>query len=77
HQHSYIDLIDETVIKRIKRFDPDYIFVGMCFSKQEEWIQKHRHTCKRTVMMGGGGSFEMYSGTKKRGPKLFIKLKIE
>ena len=77
YHHGYIDLNDETVIKRIKRFDPDYIFVGMGFPKQEEWIQKHRHTFKRTVMMGVGGSFEIYSGTKKRAPKLFIKLNIE
>ena len=39
YHHGYIDLNDETVIKRIKRFDPDYIFVGMGFPKQEEWIQ--------------------------------------
>ena len=28
-------------------------------------------------MMGVGGSFEIYSGTKKRAPKLFIQLNIE
>ena len=39
YHHGYIDLNDETVIKRIQRFNPDYIFVGMGFPKQEEWIQ--------------------------------------
>ena len=77
YHHGYIDLNDETVIKRIQRFNPDYIFVGMGFPKQEEWIQKHRHTFKSTVMMGVGGSLEIYSGTKKRAPKLFIQLNIE
>ena len=28
-------------------------------------------------MMGVGGSFEIYSGTKNSAPKLFIKLNIE
>lgn len=28
-------------------------------------------------MMGVGGSLEIYSGTKKRAPKLFIQLNIE
>ncbi|UDI78964.1 WecB/TagA/CpsF family glycosyltransferase [Staphylococcus taiwanensis] len=77
YHHGYINLNDETVIKRIQRFNPDYIFVGMGFPKQEEWIQKYRHTFEQTVLMGVGGSFEIFSGTKKRAPKLFIKLNIE
>ena len=40
YHHGYIDLSDETVVKRIQRFNPDYLFVGMGFPKQEEWIQK-------------------------------------
>lgn len=77
HHHGYIDLEDETVVKRIKMFKPDYIFVGMGYPKQEAWITKHAKQFEQTVMMGVGGSLEVFSGTKKRAPKLFQKLNIE
>ncbi|PTF05153.1 N-acetylmannosaminyltransferase [Staphylococcus devriesei] len=77
YHHGYINLNDETVIKRIKRFNPDYIFVGMGFPKQEEWIEKNSHVFEQTVLMGVGGSFEIFSNTKKRAPKLFQRFNIE
>lgn len=77
YHHGYINLEDETVVKRITSFNPDYIFVGMGFPKQEEWIHKHNSKFNQTVMMGVGGSFEVLSGAKKRAPKLFQKLNIE
>lgn len=77
HHHGYIDLNDETVVKRIKRFDPDYIFVGMGFPLQEQWIEKHKHSFEHTLLMGVGGSLEVFSGAKRRAPKLFRRLNIE
>ena len=77
HHHGYINLEDETVVKRITSFNPDYIFVGMGFPKQEQWIHKHHDKFIQTVMMGVGGSFEVLSGAKKRAPKIFQKLNIE
>ena len=75
HHHGYINLEDETVVKRITSFNPDYIFVGMGFPKQEQWIHKHHDKLLQTVMMGVGGSFEVLSGAKKRAPKIFQKAK--
>lgn len=49
----------------------------MGFPKQEEWIQKNESNFKHTVMMGVGGSLEVFSGTKKRAPRLFRNLNIE
>ena len=77
HHHGYINLKDETVIKRIETFNPDYIFVGMGYPKQEKWIARHSKAFQHTVMMGVGGSFEVFSGAKKRAPKFFRKLNIE
>lgn len=77
HHHGYINLKDETVIKRIDTFDPDYIFVGMGYPKQEKWIARHSKQFQHTVMMGVGGSFEVFSGAKKRAPKFFRKFNIE
>ncbi len=75
HHHGYIDLEDETVVKRIKLFKPDYIFVGMDSLKQEEWIMTHENQFESTVMMGVGGSSICWA--KKRAPYIFRKLNIE
>ncbi|EOB7097215.1 TPA: WecB/TagA/CpsF family glycosyltransferase [Staphylococcus aureus] len=77
HHHGYIDLEDETVVKRIELFKPDYIFVGMGFPKQEEWIMTHENQFESKVMMGVGGSLEVFAGAKKRAPYIFRKLNIE
>ncbi len=63
-------------MKPIKLFKPDYIFVGMGFPKQEEWIMTHENQFESTVMMGVGGSLEVFAGAK-RVPYIFRKLNIE
>ena len=45
-------------------------------TKQEKWIARHSKAFQHTVMMGVGGSFEVFSGAK-RAPKFFRKLNIE
>ncbi|WP_436854981.1 N-acetylglucosaminyldiphosphoundecaprenol N-acetyl-beta-D-mannosaminyltransferase TarA [Staphylococcus caeli] len=75
--HGFFDLTDEMVLKQVTDFDPDYIFVGMGYPRQEQWIKKHAHRFQKTVMMGVGGSIEVFSGTKKRAPLLFRRLNLE
>ncbi|SCS24693.1 N-acetylglucosaminyldiphosphoundecaprenol N-acetyl-beta-D-mannosaminyltransferase TarA [Staphylococcus caeli] len=75
--HGFFDLTDEMVLKQVTDFNPDYVFVGMGYPRQEKWIEKHAHRFQQTVMMGVGGSIEVFSGTKKRAPLLFRRLNLE
>lgn len=75
--HGYIKLDDEKVIRQVSQFNPDYVFVGMGYPKQEQWIKQHRHRLQHTLLMGVGGSIEIYSGTKKRAPYIFRKTNLE
>jgi len=75
--HGFFDLTDEMVLKQVTDFNPDYVFVGMGYPRQEQWIEKHAHRFQQTVMMGVGGSIEVFSGTKKRAPLLFRRLNLE
>ena len=77
YHHGYFNLEDETVLKHVSSFNPDYVFVGMGYPKQEQWIERHDNHFKQTLLMGFGGSIEVFSGTKKRAPKIFRKLNIE
>lgn len=77
HHHGYIDIQNADIAEKIKTFKPDYIFVGMGYPKQEMWIKQHRHNFEHTVMMGVGGSLEVFSGVKKRAPKLIRSINLE
>lgn len=77
HHHGYIDLDDNNVLETIKDFNPDYVFVAMGYPKQEQWIKKYGEQFKQTVLMGVGGSLEVFGGVKKRAPKLIRKLNLE
>ncbi|MDT3959109.1 N-acetylglucosaminyldiphosphoundecaprenol N-acetyl-beta-D-mannosaminyltransferase TarA [Staphylococcus kloosii] len=77
HHHGYIDLNDDNVLETIKDFNPDYVFVAMGYPKQEQWIKTYKEQFKQTVLMGVGGSLEVFGGVKKRAPKLIRKLNLE
>ena len=38
---------------------------------------QNKNKAKKGIFIGVGGSFDVLSGTKKRAPKLFIKLNLE
>lgn len=75
--HGFFELSDDKVVKQIKDFNPDYIFVGMGYPRQETWIEQQSGQFEQTLLMGVGGSIEVFSGSKKRAPKLFRKLNLE
>ncbi|AWX44551.1 Lipopolysaccharide N-acetylmannosaminouronosyltransferase [Flagellimonas maritima] len=66
----------DNLVKDILEKKPDMVFIAMGSPAQEyvmaEFLKKHE-----ALYMGLGGSFDVYSGTKKRAPALFIKLGIE
>lgn len=65
------------IINQLKKEQPQYIFVGMGFPKQEYFIQ----TCKENeiggMIVGVGGSFDVISGQLPRAPKWVRRLKGE
>ena len=68
---------EEGVIERIVNFNPELLLVALGSPVQELLIAKYRHHFKNTVMIGVGGSFDIFAGKLSRAPKLFIKLKSE
>lgn len=64
------------VIQQFKEKSPDVIFVAMGSPKQEFLMEKML-TEYPALYMGLGGSFDVYSGFKKRAPKAFQKLGLE
>ncbi|MDD2435922.1 MAG: WecB/TagA/CpsF family glycosyltransferase, partial [Bacilli bacterium] len=63
----------ETIFKT----NPDIVLVALGMGNQEKLIYRHLNKFKKGIFVGVGGSLDVLSGTKKRAPKIFIKLNLE
>lgn len=68
---------EKAIIEEINTLKPDLLLVGIGFPKQEKWIASHLDMLDVKVAVGVGGSLDVFSGTVKRAPKIFIKLGLE
>ncbi|MEK9197896.1 WecB/TagA/CpsF family glycosyltransferase [Ureibacillus sp. FSL E2-3493] len=76
-QHGFIDINDEEIVNKMVELEPDLVFVGLGFPKQEFWIEKHIDKFKKGLFMGVGGSFDVWAGEVKRAPQTWIDLHLE
>ena len=61
----------------LKKKDVDIVLVALGIPVQEKLIYEHYSKFKKGIFVGVGGSLDVISGSKKRAPKLFIKLHAE
>ena len=76
YQDGYIQNKDEA-FEQIAKLKPDVDLVALGIPAQEQLIYKHYDKFDKGIFVGVGGSFDVLSGTKKRAPKIFIKLNLE
>jgi N-acetylglucosaminyldiphosphoundecaprenol N-acetyl-beta-D-mannosaminyltransferase len=76
YQDGYIQNKDEA-FEQIAELKPDVVLVALGIPAQEQLIYKHYDKFDKGIFVGVGGSFDVLSGTKKRAPKIFIKLNLE
>ncbi|MGK2860475.1 MAG: WecB/TagA/CpsF family glycosyltransferase [Chitinophagaceae bacterium] len=77
YRSGYLESGDEqAILKHLTEQKPGVVFVAMGSPKQEFLMAKFlaRHPA---LYMGLGGSFDVYSGIKKRAPRIFINLGLE
>jgi N-acetylglucosaminyldiphosphoundecaprenol N-acetyl-beta-D-mannosaminyltransferase len=67
----------QELVDQIQQQQPKIIMVALGIPRQEVWIAQNRHICPQAIWIGIGGSFDVWSGTKKRAPKIFQKLNLE
>lgn len=69
-RHGYFDAeTEQEICDQLQASQPDLILVGLGVPRQELWIQQNRDLCPDAVWIGVGGSFDVWSGTKKRAPE--------
>ena len=68
---------DEEVLDALNNVGAGLILVALGSPKQEFFNQKARKYLKHGLLIGVGGSFDVWSGEVKRAPKIFQKLGLE
>lgn len=77
-RHGYFDSgMDATVAAEVAEAKPDILFVAMGIPRQEKFIWATKDTIQAKVAVGVGGSFDVFSGTVKRAPRIIQKLRLE
>jgi N-acetylglucosaminyldiphosphoundecaprenol N-acetyl-beta-D-mannosaminyltransferase len=77
-QHGYVDREAQAQLEReLVATQPKIILVAMGVPRQEIWIRDHFHLCPEAVWVGVGGSFDVWSGAKKRAPQWIRNLNLE
>lgn len=75
---GYFDNEEEIkLIEKLKEVKPQVLFVALGVPKQEFWIARHKSELNSTLMVGVGGSFDVWAKKVKRAPVIFRKLGLE
>ena len=68
---------DDEVFPEIVKAEPDVVLVALGIPRQELLIDRYYDSFEKGIFVGVGGSFDVLSGTKRRAPKIFVKLNLE
>ncbi len=77
HDGYFKEEDEADIVKQINASGAKLLLVCLGAPKQEKWIAKHKDALKVNLCMGVGGSLDVFAGTAKRAPALFIKLNLE
>lgn len=65
------------LIEKINETGAEILFVCLGVPMQEKWIYQNRDKLKARLIIGLGGTLDVFAGTVKRAPKIFVKLNLE
>ena len=68
---------DNKIYNELKEKSPQIVLVAMGSPRQEEFIYKAKEVLQHCLMIGIGGSLDVWSGTVKRAPVFFRKIGLE
>lgn len=68
---------DNEIIKGLVESSADLILIALGSPKQEFFISKLKSYMPNSLMIGLGGSFDVWAGVVKRAPKIYQKLGLE
>ena len=78
HQNGFFPAEEEsTILANIAAQKPKLILVALGVPRQEFFIDRNRHLFPHAVMIGVGGSFDVWTGFVARAPQFFRRFHLE
>ena len=68
---------NDRMIKQIRDFKPDVLWVGMTAPKQEKWVARNAEKLEVPVIGSIGAVFDYYAGVRQRAPQWICDLGFE
>ena len=69
---------EDGLVEAIRSAAPTIVLVGLGAPKQERWIERHADEFPSVrIMIGVGGAFDMWAGSKRRAPRALRTLGLE
>lgn len=76
--HGYFSLEQEQAIAEdCAKTKPSIVLIALGVPRQEFWISRYRSLFPGAILVGVGGSLDVWSGQTKRAPAVFRKLNLE
>lgn len=69
--------IERRIAETCAAMAPHIAFIALGVPKQEKWVREYRDLFPGTIFVGVGGSFDVWSGLKRRAPDFFLKFNLE
>lgn len=67
----------DVIARKIEKSEADFVFAAIGYPRQEQLLAILRKKEFPAIMMGIGGSFDVFSGTVKRAPQIFQAMHLE
>lgn len=67
----------EKIVEALSKENPNLVLVALGSPRQELWINKCSSYFPQSTLIGVGGSFDIWSGLKKRAPGWMIDMHVE
>ncbi len=74
--HGYVN-DTESVLDDINKSGAKLVLVCLGAPRQEVWIDENKGKTNARLFIGAGGSVDIFAGTVRRAPDVFIKLNLE
>lgn len=68
---------DGPIVEKINAASPDLLLVCLGAPKQELWMREHAGSVSAGLMIGAGGSLDVFAGTVQRAPEAWQKAGLE
>lgn len=69
HNGYFKEEESQAIIDEINASGADMLFAALGAPKQEKWLVRYREQLKPKILMGIGGSFDVFAGKMQRAPK--------